>query len=396
MKFGLFMAPFHFRGSPTRMYEKDLEVIEHVDRLGFDEVWVGEHHTSGAEIIGSPEVFIAVAAGRTRNIRFGTGVISLPYHHPFHVAERITMLDHLTRGRVMLGIGSGALSSDAHMLGIDPADTRRMMVESFEAIHALMTSNEPVTRKTDWFELRDAHLQTGPYTLPHVELVATAVISPSGPKLAGQFGASMMSIGATLAEGFKNLAVHWKVYEEVSREHKHTPDRAKWRLVCPVHVAETREQAMRDLEYGLLNYCDYYQRAANLPLAPNAKNAREAAEHMIETGSAAIGTPDDVIAGIRRLEEASHGGFGALLLTTHNWANQENTLRSYRLFAEEVIPSFQTDLRAGLTRSFDWAVGMKDSLAPKVKAAVVKETAAYFGNDHARTKALRADTDIAK
>src|ERR671915_2473881 len=108
MKFGIFLAPFHPTGqNPTLALERDLELIQHLDRLGFDEAWIGEHHSAGFEIIASPEVFIAVAAERTRHIKLGTGVSSLPYHHPLMVANRMILLDHLTRGRVMLGVGPG-------------------------------------------------------------------------------------------------------------------------------------------------------------------------------------------------------------------------------------------------------------------------------------------------
>lgn len=108
MKFGLFMAPFHAAGeNPTLALQRDLELIEHLDRLGFDEVWVGEHHSGARELIGDPALFIAAAAERTKQIRLGTGVTSLPYHHPFMVADKMTLLDHLTRGRAMLGVGRG-------------------------------------------------------------------------------------------------------------------------------------------------------------------------------------------------------------------------------------------------------------------------------------------------
>src|SRR4051794_36665818 len=105
MKFGIFMAPFHRTGqNPTLAIERDLELIVRLDELGYDEAWVGEHHSAGWEIIAAPEIFIATAAERTRHIKLGTGVISLPYHHPLWVADRMVLLDHLTRGRVMFGI----------------------------------------------------------------------------------------------------------------------------------------------------------------------------------------------------------------------------------------------------------------------------------------------------
>ena len=128
LRFGIFMAPFHpVAENPTLSLQRDLELIEWLDHLGYDEAWIGEHHSAGFEIISSPEVFIAAAAERTRNIKLGTGVVSLPYHHPLMTADHIQMLDHLTRGRIMFGVGPGALPSDAFMMGIDPLKQRDRM-----------------------------------------------------------------------------------------------------------------------------------------------------------------------------------------------------------------------------------------------------------------------------
>src|SRR5690606_9902810 len=212
--FGIFLAPFHPNGqNPTYALERDLDLVVHLDRLGYDEAWIGEHHSAGYEIIASPELFIATVAERTKHIRLGTGVGSLPYHRPFMVAQRIVQLDHLTRGRVMLGVGPGALPSDAFMLGIDPAVQRDRMEEALEVILRLFRSDEPVTAKTDWFTLEDARLHLKPYTHPHPEVAVAAMISPSGPRAAGRFGVALLSIGATQQAGFDMLAHHWNVAE---------------------------------------------------------------------------------------------------------------------------------------------------------------------------------------
>ena len=123
-----------------------MELLQHLDRLNYHEAWIGEHHSGGFEIIGSPEMFIAAAAERTRHIRLGTGVVSLPYHNPFMVADRIVQLDHMTRGRVMLGVGPASLVHDAMKIGIKPADQRRRMNESLDVIVELL-DGESVTAK---------------------------------------------------------------------------------------------------------------------------------------------------------------------------------------------------------------------------------------------------------
>src|SRR5512134_571925 len=229
---GIFLAPFHpLDEDPTLALQRDLELIEHLDRLCYDEAWIGEHHSAGYEIIGSPEVFVAMAAERTRHLRLGTGVSSLPYHHPLMLADRMVLLDHLTRGRAMFGVGPGALPSDAFMMGIDPLRQREMMEEGLDAIVELLTSDEPVTRETSWFTLRDARLQLRPYTRPHMELAVAAQVSPAGPRAAGRHGLSLLSLGATTMGGFDALGHHWQVCEELAAEHQKQVRRDKWRLV---------------------------------------------------------------------------------------------------------------------------------------------------------------------
>src|ERR1700678_2900267 len=187
LRFGAFIAPFHQTNeNPTLAISRDLELVQLMDALGYDEAWIGEHHSAGMEIIASPEIFIAAAAERTRHIRLGTGVSSLPYHHPVMLADRMVLLDHLTRGRLMIGVGPGALPSDAFMMGIDPAKQRDMMEESLEAILLLLAGAGPVTYETDWFQLVKARLQLRPYQRPYPEIAVAAQISPAGPRAAGR------------------------------------------------------------------------------------------------------------------------------------------------------------------------------------------------------------------
>jgi limonene 1,2-monooxygenase len=354
LRFGIFLAPFHPVGqSPTVALERDLDLLVHLDRLGFDEAWIGEHHSAGFEIIASPEVFIAVAAERTKHLRLGTGVSSLPYHHPFILADRMMLLDHLTRGRIMIGVGPGALPSDAFMMGIEVAKQRDMMEEALEAILALLQSDEPVTYKTDWFTLNDARLQLRPYQRPHPEIAVAAQVSPSGPRAAGRFGCSLLSIGATSLGGFDALGYHWDVMEERAEQFGIPADRGGWRLVGPMHLAETREQAIADVDFGLAEWVDYFARVAALPLAPDAANHASLVDALNASGFAVIGTPEDAIAQIARLKEQS-GGFGTFLLMGHEWADTEATRRSYELFARYVAPVFQGSAET-LTASRDWA-----------------------------------------
>jgi limonene 1,2-monooxygenase len=381
LRCGVFMAPFHpVRQNVTLALERDLQLVEHLDRLGFHEAWIGEHHSAGYEIIASPEVFIAAAAERTRHIRLGTGVVSLPYHHPFMTAQRIIQLDHMTKGRVMLGVGPGALPSDAFMLGIDPSVQRHRMEEALEVILELFRSEESVTRETEWFTLRDARLHLRPYTDPHPEVAVAAMISPSGPRAAGRYGCSLLSIGASQRAGIDLLGSHWGVMEERAAQFGQEARRRDWRLVTMMHLAETREEAFDQVTYGLADYGRYFREVAALPIFPDAAPG-ELTELLNRTGAAVIGTPEDAIELIEELVKQSNGGFGTILLQAHEWANPEATRRSYELFAQYVLPAF--DPRATRTEeSMKWVM---DHRPEQMGAAVAAIGSAI--QEHAAEKA---------
>jgi limonene 1,2-monooxygenase len=384
LKFGIFLAPFHPVGqNPTLALERDLDLLVHLDKLGFDEAWIGEHHSAGYEIIPSPEVFIAVAAERTKHLRLGTGVSSLPYHHPLMLADRMVLLDHLTRGRVMFGVGPGALPSDAFMMGIPVADQRDRMEEALEAILLLLRDEEPVTIKTDWFTLDNARLNLRPYTHPHFEVAVASQVSPTGARAAGRFGASLLSLGATNTAGFDMLAYNWTIAEERAQQFGTTVDRKKWRLVGPMHIAETKEQAFKDVQFGLAEWIDYFQRVAALPIAPDTDTSEEMAEAVNNSGFAVIGTPDDAIAQIERLIEQSNGGFGTFLNMATDWADTEATHKSYELLARYVFPRFQGSA-VSTTRSRDWAAENRPTFIGEVGAAIMTAIGKHNQEQEAR------------
>ena len=350
MRFGAFLAPFHDpRENPTLALERDLDLICHMDRLGFDEVWVGEHHSTGWEYISSPEIFLAVAAERTRRIRLGTGAVSLTYHHPLMVADRIVLLDHLTRGRVNFGVGPGGHLSDAAMLGIPPAEIRDRMEHALDVILRLMTTSEPVTAAGPGWELHDAVLQLRPYQRPHPPLGIPSLESPFGMALAGHVGAAPLS----LFFGAADLAAQWDITQEAAARAGRTASREHWRVVVPVHLAETREQAVEEVRAGGGEWMFEYVEALTGRPAPVPGPKDIAVDQMVEAGSWVVGTPDDLIAFIRGLQEHT-GGFGTFLCWGHEWAGPEATLRSYDLLARFVMPEMQGSLE-GLRASGDVA-----------------------------------------
>ena len=366
MNFGIFLAPFHRAGdNPTLAMARDIEMLEWLDHLGYDEAWIGEHHSAGWEVIASPELIIASAAQRTKNIRLGSGVTSLPYHHPFLVAQRFVQLDHMTRGRAMLGCGPGALVSDAYMLGIEPSTQRRRMDESLDAIMALLRCEEPVTMKTDWFEMREARLHLAPYSDPCFPIACATTMTPAGAVSAGKHGLGMLSLGAGLIGGPQAMAGQWKIAEETAAQHGKTMNRRDWRVVMNVHVAETDEEAMRQVRLGeRLETVTYFEDTLGRPPGRSEDPLTDG----VKSGSTLVGSPDTVAAGIERLIEYSQGGFGGLMFRAHDWADREQTWRSYELFARYVMPRFQGSLTTVQASQY-WAISNRKTIfGPNVEA----------------------------
>jgi limonene 1,2-monooxygenase len=368
LRTGVFLAPFHALGeNPTLALDRDLELLVHLDRLNYHEAWIGEHHSGGFEIISCPEMFIAAAARETRYIRLGTGVVSLPYHHPFTLASRMAQLDHMTRGRAMFGVGPGSLIYDAEKIGLKAADQRRRMDEALDCIMPLMRG-EMVTRKTDWFTLQGAKLQIPPYSQPHIEMAVASSRSPVGAVASGKHGIGMLSIGGTSDEALQAHANNWGVHEKAALDAGKSADRSRWRIVTFAHVAETREKARADMAYGLADFNRYFNEVATFPIVP--PDIKDPLNHLIDTGLACIGTPDDCISHFERLWKGSNGGMGAILLLAHNWADWEATKRSYELMARYVHPHFQRQSNSLRQWSYEDANAKRASAGMENQAAI--------------------------
>lgn len=340
LRFGAFIAPHHPIGEhPTLQLQSDLALAQQLDELGYDEFWCGEHHSTGWEVIASPELFLAAAAERTQRIKLGTGVVSLPYHHPFMVAQRMVQLDHQSRGRVIFGSGPGALPSDAHTLGVDPMLLRDRQDEAMTVIRRLFEDEERFTYESDWFTLRDAKLQLKPLQ-KDMEFAVASIVSPSGMTLAGKHEAGVLSIGSMSKEGIRALPMQWSFAEESAAKHGKTVDRKNWRIVLSWHIAETREEARKQAGEGLVRHNNEYT-VGTLAAGdgPHFSSPDEAVDAVgfSDVSTAVIGTPDDLVARIREMEQLT-GGFGAVIGFVHDWANRENTRRSWDLVARYVIP----------------------------------------------------------
>ncbi|MGE0224645.1 MAG: LLM class flavin-dependent oxidoreductase [Acetobacteraceae bacterium] len=375
LKFGIFLAPFHRLGeNPTLAMDRDVELLQWLDYLGYDEAWIGEHHSAGWELIALPELVIAAAAEKTKHIRLGSGVTSLPYHHPFMVAQRWVQLDHMTRGRAMLGCGPGALTSDAYMLGIEPSTQRPRMLQAMDAIMALLRMEEPVSMKTDWFEMRDARLHLAPYSDPHFEIAVASTITPFGMIAAGTHGVGVLSIGAGLPGGPEALSSQWEIAEKAAAKAGKTMSRKNWRVVVSAHLAEDDEQALQEVRKGERNETiTYFEDTLGRPPGRADDPLRDG----VKMGTTLVGSPDTVIKGIKRLLEYSKGGFGGILFRAHEWANREQTMRSYELFARYVMPVFQGSLEP-IAASNVWArENRKQVFGPTVEA--VKRAFTDFG-----------------
>ena len=379
LRSGIFLAPFHdLPENPTLALERDMQLLQLLDRLNYHEAWIGEHHSGGFEIVGSPEIFIAAAAERTRHIRLGTGVISLPYHHPFMVADRIVQLDYQTRGRAMFGFGPGLLPSDAMMLGIDPETQRDRMADAIDIITRLL-DGETITQQSEWYTMREARLHLRPYSKPRPHLAIASAVTPYGGKLAGRYDLGMLCVMAGSPNGYDTLDYNWELANAEAAAQGRAMDRANYRVMAPFHIAETREKAIENVRAGFEKW-QLYSYSVNPE--GGAAIGMPSIEEINEGGRGAIGTPDDAL---RVLENywAKTGGFGCILMLAHDWADWEATKRSYELFARYVLPRFE-ERSAWRSQSMNWMRANREGFSAKRKAAAASAVERHFAAEQAR------------
>ena len=384
MNFGAFLAPHHPIGeNPTLQFRSDLDFVTHLDRLGYDEFWCGEHHSTGWEMIASPEMFLAAAGEHTGRIKLGTGVVSLPYHHPFLVAQNMVQLDHMTNGRAIFGSGPGALASDQYTMGMDPMTLRDRQDEAIGVIRKLLRGEERFDHDSDWFTLREAKLHLLPVQ-EDLPFAVASMISPSGMTLAGKHGTGVLSIGSMSEAGLQALPTQWSFAEDAAREHHNIVDRKDWRIVMFWHIAETREQARQEAKDGLFRWRNEYTAGTLMQVGVEPFDTPDQGvdEMAFSDGATAvIGTPDDLVAKIRELVTLT-GGFGTAIGFVHDWANRENTNRSWDLVARYVMPEVNGMLDA-YRESRKFVVENRDSFN-QARAAIMdkimsnKKAAAAF------------------
>jgi limonene 1,2-monooxygenase len=344
MKFSIFMMPLHYpTENPSLAFDRDIELVRYADELGFDEFFIGEHHSGGWETMPAPEMALAKASAHAHRIRLGTSVISVPFHHPFHVAERMAFLDHLTRGRAILGVGPCALVTDKNLFGLPTAKLYPMMAESVEIIVRLLESPEPIDYDGEFWKIKQMRLQLRSYQQPRMPLAIASSGNPVSLELAGKHGMLFLSPAGKNVRNNQTKADQWNKVAAIAAKHGTPTSRDNWRIASCVYLADSREEAWRDVEASIGRDMEYF---ASIGLKAPYEAYPGQPLHEITPRSGAdrrdwiIGTPDDAIAQIERMQ-AETGGFGGLMLATHEWAATVKLRRSYELFARYVMPHFR-------------------------------------------------------
>ena len=358
MEIGYFTMPLHPIGSDyTQTLDEDLEQIIILDELGFKEAWIGEHFTAEWENIPAPDLLIAKAIPLTKNIILGTGVSCLPNHDPFVLAHRIAVLDHLAKGRFYWGVGSGTFIGDFQAFGINPktGEQRDLTNESLDFILNLWNNPKPgqyENKRWKFFVPVPQHdvglgVHIRPYQKPHPPIAVAGITEKSETlKIAGERGWIPMSINFIPRDVLKT---HWSSVDEGAKKSGKAPDRSKWRIARDVYVAETTEEARKEVKEGTLarDFTEYFFRIVpkirgNLDIFKVDKSMPDSEvtpDYMIDN-LWLVGSPDDVVDRIKELYDHV-GGFGVLLVMGHEWKPKDKWVRCMKLLVEEVMPRFR-------------------------------------------------------
>jgi alkanesulfonate monooxygenase SsuD/methylene tetrahydromethanopterin reductase-like flavin-dependent oxidoreductase (luciferase family) len=332
----------------------DLEELERLDGLGFEEAWIGEHFSSSWEPCPAPDLLIAQALLRTRHIKLGPLGHLLPYHNPIELAHRVAYLDHLAEGRYQLGVGVSALPTDHELFGLgeSPGLNRRMTFESLELMTSLWTQGPKDVVGEFWTTGRprtrlpglDYHLR--PYQRPHPP-IAIAGITPGSKnhRLAGERG--YIPVSLSISPDARMTAQHWAAVEEGAARSGRRTDRAQWRIIRDVYVARTDEEARALALNGMMGRCwrefllPVYVALGLGPLLkanPALPDSELTVEYLADQ-LWLIGSPQTVADKIRVLQDET-GGFGYLIMISYDAAGEQAEWeRNLALLVNEVLPA---------------------------------------------------------
>jgi limonene 1,2-monooxygenase len=350
VEFGLFAMPEHFPWENwTLAFDRDIQTIVRAEQLGFEEFWVGEHHSGGYEPVPAPDLLIAKAAGLTHRIRLGTGTVNLPYHDPFMVAERLAFLDHLTHGRLLYGLGSGALLSDRALMQMPAEESRPRMLEAISVIERLLTTREPFTHDGRFWQFTERRLQVPPYQA-QPQIAIAGLTGTHNFAMCGERGYLPLSVYFTPTNiesnaGVPDLVAHAKALVEAAERAGRDPQlaRAEWRITREVYVSDSREQALKEIREGVKASYDYLLKFGLGPMMKRDASMADADltfEWMVDNIPWILGSPAECIEQVEALNDAV-GGFGVLLINNRDWTTSDRWHRSLELFARYVMPMFR-------------------------------------------------------
>lgn len=354
MKLGMFMMPLHPPNrQPWQTYMEDREAILLADQLGYCEALVGEHVTDLAENITSCMMFLASVAHQTKNIVLGTGTINLPNSHPAAIAAQVAMLDHMLRGRFIMGISPGGLMSDAEVFGNYRKDRNAIFLESINMVLDIWAKDAPYELEGAFFRVSTANTMIPeigqgtiikPFQKPHPPIIVTAVAPHSkGVTEAAKRGWTPVSANFLLPEW---VASHWPRYQEGCRAVQKEPLSSDWRVAKSIFVADDENTAIRYGHGAEGPYHFYFKqllrklvgggRSNLFKLDQNEPDASINADTMTPRLVIA-GTVNSVVDQILAFREKV-GPFGTLYYPCHDWVDPVLGKRSMQLMAEEVLP----------------------------------------------------------
>ncbi len=357
LRFGMFVMPIHPAEKPwVQCIEEDLELAVQCDRLGFDDFWVGEHHSSSVENIVMPEIFLAKVLGLTKSIRIGPAPVCLQYHHPVHVAGRLAFLDHLSNGRLNICFGPGAIPTDMEVFGAQPSETGARVAESIDMILRIWEGQLPIDLKGRfWNATMKDHLHPDfgvghlhrPLQTPYPPIYVPS-ISRRSPGLvkAAERGFRFISHHMLHADVLKE---QWQTYSAAAAKAGRTATPSDWAIARNIFVAETTEEARELARNNSLGKCLRYILDLTQATAPTGITMWKRDERQTDAECSLdyflnevviAGDPDEVTRKLVQLRQEI-GPFGSLILTAHDWDNPSHWNRSLELFAKLVMPAIR-------------------------------------------------------